>query len=123
MRLATEIVSGGPPLVTQIVNGQQTGERGLSAGSARALTCPECGGALKPEALGHLLPFRCHIGHTLVADTLLAAHFSILEGKLEPASWRSMSVPNYCRILGEVPAREPLGAPRGTKRGAGAWRF
>jgi two-component system, chemotaxis family, protein-glutamate methylesterase/glutaminase len=47
-----------------------------------ALTCPECGGALTREENGSLLQFRCHIGHVLTAETMLAAHFDALETKL-----------------------------------------
>jgi two-component system chemotaxis response regulator CheB len=47
-----------------------------------ALTCPECGGALRTEEHNGLKQFRCHIGHILTAETMLAAHFSVLEEKL-----------------------------------------
>jgi two-component system chemotaxis response regulator CheB len=47
-----------------------------------ALTCPECGGALRREQDGSLLQFRCHIGHVLTAETMLVAQFDVLEAKL-----------------------------------------
>lgn len=47
-----------------------------------AVTCPDCGGALSTEKTGTLLQFRCHIGHVLTAETMLAAHFTVLEVKL-----------------------------------------
>ena len=47
-----------------------------------ALTCPECGGALARQKDGTLLQFRCHIGHVLSAETMLAAQFDVLEAKL-----------------------------------------
>jgi two-component system chemotaxis response regulator CheB len=47
-----------------------------------ALTCPECGGALRREHDGSLLQFRCHIGHVLTAETMLAAQFDVLEARL-----------------------------------------
>jgi two-component system chemotaxis response regulator CheB len=47
-----------------------------------ALTCPECGGALRREQDGTMLQFRCHIGHVLTAETMLAAQFDVLEAKL-----------------------------------------
>jgi two-component system, chemotaxis family, protein-glutamate methylesterase/glutaminase len=47
-----------------------------------ALTCPECGGALRREQDGTMLQFRCHIGHVLTAETMLAAQFDGLEAKL-----------------------------------------
>jgi hypothetical protein len=47
-----------------------------------ALTCPECGGALARQRDGTLVQFRCHIGHVLTAETMLAAQFNVLEAKL-----------------------------------------
>jgi two-component system chemotaxis response regulator CheB len=44
--------------------------------------CPECGGAMKTQHAGTLLQFRCHIGHVLTAETMLAAQFTMLEAKL-----------------------------------------
>ncbi len=66
-----------------------------------ALTCPECGGALKPE-YDDLPRFRCHIGHVLAADTMLAAHFSILEGKLAAALMSLNERAELCRIMSEI---------------------
>src|SRR5262249_19740147 len=47
-----------------------------------AVTCPECGGAVSTEKTGTLLQYRCHIGHVLTADTMLAAQFTVIEAKL-----------------------------------------
>ena len=47
-----------------------------------ALTCPECGGAVSRQQDGALLQYRCHIGHVLTAETMLAAQFDVLEAKL-----------------------------------------
>jgi len=44
--------------------------------------CPECGGVTKAEHTGTLLQFRCHIGHVLTAETMLAAQFNIVDVKL-----------------------------------------
>jgi two-component system, chemotaxis family, protein-glutamate methylesterase/glutaminase len=44
--------------------------------------CPECGGSMQTQQAGTLLQFRCHIGHLLTAETMLAAQFSMLEAKL-----------------------------------------
>ena len=41
-----------------------------------ALTCPEWGGAMRPEQIKHFLRRRCHIGHVIAADTMVAAHLS-----------------------------------------------
>ena len=47
-----------------------------------ALSCPECGGTVKPERVGTLLQYRCHIGHVLTAETLLVAMLQEIESKL-----------------------------------------
>ena len=44
--------------------------------------CPECGGAAESQTTGTLLQYRCHIGHVLTAETMLAAQFTVLETKL-----------------------------------------
>ncbi len=57
-----------------------------------AFTCPECGGALMRQKDGTLLQFRCHIGHVLSAETMLAAQLDVLEAKLA-------SCLHVCRLL------------------------
>jgi two-component system chemotaxis response regulator CheB len=47
-----------------------------------ALTCPECGGAVARQQDGALLQFRCHIGHVLSGETMLAAQLDRLATKL-----------------------------------------
>jgi two-component system chemotaxis response regulator CheB len=67
-----------------------------------ALTCPECGGAMSTEESGTLLQFRCHIGHVLTAETMLAAQFAGLEASLE-ASMRSLNErAELCRLMIEA---------------------
>ncbi|MBV1800401.1 chemotaxis protein CheB [Siccirubricoccus sp. G192] len=55
-----------------------------------AVTCPDCGGALRRTELGTLTQFRCHIGHVYTAEVLVAAQFAALEESLE-AAMRSLS--------------------------------
>ncbi|MBC7801126.1 MAG: chemotaxis protein CheB [Gemmatimonadaceae bacterium] len=50
-----------------------------------AITCPDCGGALRPNAIGTLQQFSCHIGHVYSAEVLVAAQFAALEWSLEAA--------------------------------------
>ena len=40
-----------------------------------AVTCPDCGGALRRTELGTLTQFRCHIGHVDTAEVMLTAQF------------------------------------------------
>jgi two-component system chemotaxis response regulator CheB len=47
-----------------------------------ALTCPECGGALAEERDRTLERYRCHVGHTFGAASLLAFQADALERAL-----------------------------------------
>jgi two-component system, chemotaxis family, protein-glutamate methylesterase/glutaminase len=67
-----------------------------------ALTCPECGGALRALHDGSLLRFECHIGHTLTAEVMLEAHFTILEAKLAAAMVALNERAELCRQLEET---------------------
>ena len=55
-----------------------------------AVTCPDCGGALRRSELGPLIQFSCHIGHVYTAEVMLAAQFLMMERSLETAM-RSLS--------------------------------
>lgn len=56
-----------------------------------AITCPDCGGALRQTKLGTLSQFRCHIGHVYTAEVMMEAQFTALEGAFEAT----------LRVLGE----------------------
>lgn len=55
-----------------------------------AVTCPDCGGALRRSELGRLTQFSCHIGHVYTVEVMLAAQFLALERFIEQAM-RSLS--------------------------------
>jgi len=55
-----------------------------------AVTCPDCGGALRRKELGTLTQFACHIGHVYTAEVMLAAQFAAMEWSLG-AAMRSLS--------------------------------
>ena len=55
-----------------------------------AVTCPDCGGALRRSELGTLTQFRCHIGHIYTAEVMVTAQFAALEGSTA-ATMRSLS--------------------------------
>jgi len=55
-----------------------------------AVTCPDCGGALRRMELGTLTQFGCHIGHVYTAEVMVAAQFAAMEWSLG-ASMRSLS--------------------------------
>jgi two-component system, chemotaxis family, protein-glutamate methylesterase/glutaminase len=67
-----------------------------------ALTCPECGGAMSEEHDGTLLQFRCHIGHVLTAETMLAAQFDALETKLAACLVALNERADLCRQMSEA---------------------
>jgi two-component system chemotaxis response regulator CheB len=47
-----------------------------------AFVCPECGGALWERQNGELVRYRCHVGHTFTAKSLLQQQDSHLEAVL-----------------------------------------
>lgn len=55
-----------------------------------AVTCPDCGGALRRIELGTLTQFGCHIGHVYTAEVMVAAQFAAMEWSLG-AAMRSLS--------------------------------
>lgn len=55
-----------------------------------AVTCPDCGGALRRKELGTFTQFACHIGHIYTAEVMVAAQFAQMEWSLG-ASMRSLS--------------------------------
>jgi two-component system chemotaxis response regulator CheB len=75
-----------------------------------AVTCPDCGGALRQTELGTLSQFRCHIGHVYTAEVMVAAQFAALEGSFE-AAMRSLSERReLCRQMRETSrtAKNPM---------------
>jgi two-component system chemotaxis response regulator CheB len=84
-----------------------------------ALTCPECGGALRPRREGTLLQFECHIGHVLTAEVMLEAQFNVLEIKLAAAMVALNERAELCRQLEELtPGGEDADALQAAKQEA-----
>jgi two-component system chemotaxis response regulator CheB len=50
-----------------------------------ALTCPECGGALREESGTALQTYRCHTGHRFAANELLAGQLEEVDRAIEVA--------------------------------------
>lgn len=69
-----------------------------------AVTCPDCGGALKQDHLGALTQYRCHIGHIYSAPAMLAGQFRALEQSVEMAMRSLNERAEMCRQMG---AAEP----------------
>jgi two-component system chemotaxis response regulator CheB len=66
-----------------------------------AVTCPDCGGALRRRELGSLTQFACHIGHIYTAEVMLAAQFLTLERFLESAMRSLGERAELCRQMAE----------------------
>jgi len=63
----------------------QHGERimGYTAEQPVAVTCPDCGGALRKDSKGSYTQYRCHIGHTYGGLELAQAQFDVLDASLQ----------------------------------------
>jgi two-component system chemotaxis response regulator CheB len=57
-------------------------ETGNSTGETTLYTCPDCGGVLWELGQGGLLRYRCHVGHSYSADSLLVENADLLESAL-----------------------------------------
>ncbi len=62
-----------------------------------ALTCPDCGGALKKTTVGSYTQFRCHIGHVFGTREAAQAQFDALEATLEQALRLLNERKEFCR--------------------------
>jgi two-component system chemotaxis response regulator CheB len=66
-----------------------------------ALTCPECGGAVKETTVDSLPYFTCHIGHRFAGDNMAAAQFRDLEQAMEVAFRTLNERADLCRRMAE----------------------
>lgn len=66
-----------------------------------AVTCPDCGGALRRKELGSLTQFACHIGHVYTAEVMMAAQFLTLERLIESAMRSLGERAELCRQMAE----------------------
>ncbi len=66
-----------------------------------AVTCPDCGGALRRRELGSLTQFACHIGHIYTAEVMMAAQFLTLERFIESAMRSLGERAELCRQMAE----------------------
>jgi len=56
--------------------------QGVHSTVPAAITCPECGGALRDASEEGVVRFQCHVGHAYNADSLLTEHDAMLERAL-----------------------------------------
>src|SRR5215468_7998497 len=66
-----------------------------------SLSCPDCGGVLRPDNRAGIRQFRCHIGHVLTAETTLVAQFTVLEKKLAGSLALLNERAELCQQMGE----------------------
>jgi two-component system chemotaxis response regulator CheB len=66
-----------------------------------AVTCPDCGGALRRAKLGSLTQFHCHIGHVYTAEVLIAAQFSALQWSIGAAMRALSERGELCRQMAD----------------------
>lgn len=66
-----------------------------------AITCPDCGGALRRTELGSLTQFRCHIGHIYTAEVMMEAQSVATERSLEAAMRSLGERAELCRQMAE----------------------
>lgn len=79
-----------------------------------AVTCPDCGGALRRRELGSLTQFACHIGHIYTAEVMMAAQFIALERFIESAMRSLGERAELCRQMGQKSSADNLNAQMST---------
>ena len=57
-------------------------------GEPTPLTCPDCGGVIWEQADGDLARFRCHVGHSFSAESML----ELQSDSVETALWTALRV-------------------------------
>ena len=63
------------------------------------VTCPECRGPLSEVRLGEIVEYRCLVGHTYSAWSVLAAHSEIQERALWSAVVALEEAGNLVRVM------------------------
>lgn len=64
-----------------------------------AITCPECGGAMRNSKIGSLIEFECHTGHRFTSDIVADAQLADLEQATEMLVRRLNERAELCRML------------------------
>jgi len=64
-----------------------------------AVTCPDCGGALRQSQSGSLTQFACHIGHIYTVEVMMAAQFLAMERFVEQAMRSLSERGELCRVM------------------------
>ena len=75
-----------------------------------AVTCPDCGGALRRSELGKLTQYSCHIGHVYTAEVMMSVQFLTMERALERALRSLGERAELCREMAAKLADDPADA-------------
>ena len=67
--------------------------------SPLALTCPECGGAMRQVERGSLTEYRCHIGHRMTEDVLGQAQVATIDETVQSLKRQLNERIEYCNKL------------------------
>jgi two-component system, chemotaxis family, protein-glutamate methylesterase/glutaminase len=91
----------------------QTGNDGLRSGmdgEQVPLTCPECGGSLWQTETNRFKEFKCHVGHSFTAETLLQEQADAIDAQfwknlrqLEENVWLRRKLADWARTDNRVP--------------------
>ena len=116
--LLVRIIDESSPTVFEAAGDLATGdaqEKGMTAQFTQnhpvAVTCPDCGGALRQSELGSLTQFSCHIGHVYTAEIMLAAQFLALERFVEQAMRSLNERAELCRVMKEKAVENGAASP------------
>jgi two-component system chemotaxis response regulator CheB len=67
-----------------------------------ALTCPECGGAMRSARVGRITQFVCHVGHRMTLETLVDAQLSKVDEAAQTVLRRLNELVKSCREMVEA---------------------
>lgn len=96
------------PLLTRLSMGDNDSSFESSSASApheesTAQACPECGGVMRLYRLGKLHEYRCHVGHRLGLETMIAEKSEVVERSI----WTALSqCEELCALLEETLSEE-----------------
>ena len=66
-----------------------------------AITCPDCGGALRRSQTATMTKYACHIGHTYTAEAMAAAQFDEVEKVMRSGERILHERAEFCRQMAD----------------------
>ncbi|WP_188262871.1 chemotaxis protein CheB [Azospirillum tabaci] len=101
--LLARLVTDRVPAATRTAASMEAPMEGMyNLETPAALTCPDCGGALRETKVDTLPYFTCHIGHRYGADSMEEAQFHMVEQAFEVALRALNERAALCRRLAET---------------------